>query len=222
MNQNYEYIQKCIKLRRKLLSNSILALSLILSPLASGVASAHAEDQKQMMNGKMEMMKSSPNAKKAPYDLQFIDTMIQHHQGAIQMAQMALEKAQNPTIKKMAKNMVDAQEKEIAKMKKMRAKSYANKPEAVNMDFPGMMDSMKGMDMEKLGKSSGQDFDLNFINMMIPHHQGAISMAQDALKNAGNKKIKEMAQNIIKKQNKEVTKLEKIRDELKTGNVIKK
>lgn len=137
------------------------------------------------------------------------------------MAQMALDKAQNPTIKKMAKKMVNAQQKEITEFKNIRDKSYANKPEAVNMDFPGMMDSMKGMDMEKLEKSSAQDFDINFINMMIPHHQGAISMAQDALKNASNKKIKEMAQNIIKNQGKEVTKLEKIRAELKTGNIIK-
>lgn len=221
MNQSHKDMQYCVKLRRKLFASPILALSLILSLLASGIASAHAEDQKQMMNGKMEMMKSSPNAKKAPYDLQFIDTMIQHHQGAIEMAQMALDKAQNPTIKKMAKKMVNAQQKEITEFKKIRDKSYANKPEAVNMDFPGMMDSMKGMDMEKLEKSSAQDFDINFINMMIPHHQGAISMAQDALKNASNKKIKEMAQNIIKNQGKEVTKLEKIRAELKTGNIIK-
>lgn len=194
----------------KLLTTTVLALSLGLSPLAAGIAIAQGNDQ-------MQMMKSSPNAENAPYDLQFIDTMIEHHKGAMQMAQMALDKAQNPKIKEMAQNMVDDQQEEIAKMKKMRGKSYKNQPEAVNMEFPGMMDSMKGMDMVKLEQSSGPDFDLLFINMMIPHHQGAISMSEDTLKNASQQNIKKMAQDIIKKQTKEVSELEKIRDELKTA-----
>ena len=35
-------------------------------------------------------MKSSPNAASAPYDLQFLDTMTHHHQGALDMAKVAV------------------------------------------------------------------------------------------------------------------------------------
>jgi len=40
-------------------------------------------------------MKSSPNAANAPYDLQFLDTMIAHHQGAVDMAKIAKGGNQN-------------------------------------------------------------------------------------------------------------------------------
>ncbi len=48
-----------------------------------------------MSSGGMMDMKSSPNAASQPYDLQFIDTMTHHHQGAIDMAKMALMKSNN-------------------------------------------------------------------------------------------------------------------------------
>ncbi len=45
------------------------------------------------------MMSSSPNAANAPFDLQFIDTMSAHHQGAIDLAQTAESKAQKAELK---------------------------------------------------------------------------------------------------------------------------
>jgi uncharacterized protein (DUF305 family) len=65
-------------------------------------------------------MKSSPNAASAPYDLQFIDTMIAHHQGAVEMAKPAVGKANHAELKTLAQNIVADQEKEIANMKKWR------------------------------------------------------------------------------------------------------
>ena len=47
-------------------------------------------------------MKSSPNASTAPYELQFIDTMIAHHQGAVEMAKPAVGKAHHPELKSLA------------------------------------------------------------------------------------------------------------------------
>lgn len=58
-------------------------------------------------------------------------------------------------------------------------------------------------------KMSG-DFDLDFANMMIPHHQSAVEMAQEYLPMAKNEKIKLMAQNIIALQKKEIKELETI------------
>jgi uncharacterized protein (DUF305 family) len=194
----------------KFLTTPILVFSVVVSPLAFGNEVAHAGDQ-------MPMMKNSPNATKAPFDLQFIDTMIQHHEGAVKMAQMALDKGQNKKIKKMAQNMIDDQQSEITKMKEMRKSSYVDKPGALNMEFPGMMDSMKGMDMKKLEKSSGNDFDILFIDMMTAHHQGAIVMSEETLKKASSQNIKDMAQGIIDKQRKEIAEFKQIREELETS-----
>lgn len=51
---------------------------------------------------------------------------------------------------------------------------------------------------------TGDAFDAAFIEGMIPHHQGAIDMANAALENAGHEEIKQMARDIIKSQQREI------------------
>ena len=159
------------------------------------------------MNSNMSMdhsaMKSSPNAASQPYDLQFIDTMTAHHMGAVDMAKMVEGKTQNPDIKKFATQIIADQEKEIGQMKDWREKWFAGKPAAVNMEMPGMMDSMK-MDMAKLTNSKDKEFDLAFIDMMTPHHVGAVSMAKEALQKSEKAEIKTLAGQIIKAQEAEI------------------
>lgn len=63
-----------------------------------------------------------------------------------------------------------------------------------------MMDDMNGV------KMTG-DFDLDFANMMIPHHRSAVDMAESYIPKAKDEKIKSMAQNIIDAQKKEIEEL---------------
>ncbi len=152
-------------------------------------------------------MKSSPNAASQPYDLQFIDTMTGHHQGAIDMAKTALMKSQNAELKTFAQKIIDDQNKEIAQMKEWREKWYAGKPAGMNMEMPGMGDSMKmmtGDGMKMMETATGSDFDLLFLDMMIPHHAGATVMAKEALTKAEHPELKTLANQIIKEQEAEI------------------
>ncbi|MBP9850518.1 MAG: DUF305 domain-containing protein [Candidatus Peribacteraceae bacterium] len=63
--------------------------------------------------------------------------------------------------------------------------------------------SMKGMTMMLEGKI-GDEFDAAFLEMMIPHHEGAIEMAELAAKNAGHAELKTMAAEIMKAQQTEI------------------
>ena len=160
-------------------------------------------------NGQMDMsgMKSDPNAASAPYDLQFIDTMSEHHRGAIEMAEMALKKSENAELKKFAQKIIDDQKKEIAQLKEWRDKWYAGAPGAKNMEMPGMADSMKmmmGDGMKKMEAMTGKDYDLHFLDMMTPHHAGAVAMAKDALTKAEHAEIKTLANAVIKAQEAEI------------------
>ncbi|MEO7539200.1 MAG: DUF305 domain-containing protein [Pyrinomonadaceae bacterium] len=158
------------------------------------------------MSGMMDM-KSSPDAAKQPYDLQFIDTMTHHHQGALDMAKMALAKTTNDELKKFVRKIVDDQTKEIGQMKEWRDKWYAGKPMAMNMEMPGMMNSMKmmsGDEMKHLQGATGNDFDVDFLDMMTPHHEGAITMAKDALTKAEHAEVKTLSNQIIKAQESEI------------------
>lgn len=74
----------------------------------------------------------------------------------------------------------------------------------MNMEMMGMNNSMKAMDMKMLGTLSGNDFDLAFIKQMIPHHEGAVAMAKEALQKSTKPEIKTLAGAIIKAQEAEV------------------
>lgn len=162
-----------------------------------------------MSSGSMNhsTMESSPNAASAPYDLQFIDTMTDHHQGAVEMAKIVLQKTNNAQLKKFAENIIADQTREITAMKEWRDKWYAGKPAAINMEMSGMADSMQmmmGDGMKKFEAADGKDFDLMFLEMMTPHHAGAVTMGKEALQKAEHPEIKTLANNIIKAQEAEI------------------
>ena len=159
------------------------------------------------MNSNMSMdhsqTKSDPNAASQPYDLQFIDTMTAHHKEAVSMAKLVDGRTQNADIKKFATQIIADQEKEIGQMKSWRDSWYSGKPSAMNMEMPGMADSMK-MDMPKLTNSKDKEFDLAFVEMMTVHHAGAVTMAKEALTRAEHAEIKTLSNQIIKAQEAEI------------------
>jgi uncharacterized protein (DUF305 family) len=165
-------------------------------------ANADASMNHSMMNH--SDMKSAPDAVTSPYDLQFLDTMIAHHQGAVDMAKMIDGRTQNADLKRFGATVIADQEKEIGQMKEWREKWFAGKPSAMNMEMPGMKDSMKGMDMSKLGAAKDKAFDVMFVEMMIPHHDGAVIMSKEALDKAEHAEIKTLAQAIIMTQEAEI------------------
>jgi uncharacterized protein (DUF305 family) len=134
----------------------------------------------------------------APYDATFIDGMIVHHEGAITMARQALEQAERQEIKQLAQAVVSAQDGEITQMRAWRAAWY---PDLA--DTGGM-----AMDMGPMEVPAGDaPFDQRFIQAMIPHHEGAIAMARDALEQAERQEIKELAQAVITAQEGEIAQM---------------
>ena len=169
-------------------------------------------DMSNMSGHDMMNMNSDPGAAEAPYDLQFLDSMIHHHNGAIMMAKMVLGKTERPELKAFAQKVIDDQSKEIDYMKQLREQWYAGKPQAVNMEMPGMVGGMKimtGEHMKEMDQMPPAHFDDHFLNMMIAHHEGAVTMSKDAEKKAEHPEIKQLAQKIIQAQGPEIEQMKK-------------
>ena len=148
----------------------------------------------------------APKVKAAvPYDLVFIDAMVAHHQGAIAMAQPADTNAMHPGLKDFARRVVDDQSREVALMTQWRDQWFPGRPKTPNvMDVPGMAMSMMDISPDHMQRLKGAAFDRMFVDMMVPHHEGAITMARDALARSQRAEIKGLAQSIIDAQQAEI------------------
>lgn len=154
----------------------------------------------------------------ASYDLRFIDSMIPHHEGAVLMAKQALQKSKRPEIKKLANEIIKAQNKEIAELKQWRQAWYpkaGSKPVAydakLNKTVDMTSDQMQMMMMNMDLGAADNEFDLRFINAMIPHHEGALVMAKDAASKSKRPEIKKLATVIISSQEAEINQMKQWR-----------
>ncbi|MCG6134549.1 MAG: DUF305 domain-containing protein [Nostoc sp. LLA-1] len=222
-------------MRNQFLRNNFLALSFVALTSVSGGAltacspnntaenptpnttATETTDHQHMHHGGMNHAMDLGPAD-ASYDLRFIDGMILHHQGAIDMAKEAQEKSQRPEMKQLAEEIITAQNQEIAQMREWRAAWYPNagdKPLAYHAEMGHMMEmtpeQMQAMMMSMDLGAADEEFDLRFINGMIPHHEGAVVMAQDALEKSQRPEIKNLSQEIIKAQETEINQMKQWR-----------
>lgn len=168
-----------------------------------------------MMNHNMA---TDLGAADANYDLRFIDAMTMHHQGAVVMAKSALEKSKRPEIKQLANNIIKAQNKEIAQLKQWRTAWYpkaSQQPVAFGgANTPVMPMSTKQHESMMMSSDLGaadDKFDLRFLDAMIPHHEGALVMAKDALNKSTRPEIKQLNKDILASQQAEITQMKQWR-----------
>lgn len=156
--------------------------------------------------------------KDAEFDLRFIDGMILHHRGAIAMAEAVLQNSQRAEMQQLAEDIIAAQQGEINQMQQWRQAWYPSaSAELVMYDAqmghtmvmtPEMQTAMM-MDGD-LGQADA-DFDLRFINAMIPHHEGALVMAEQVLENSERPELRQVAQNILDTQQTEINQMQQWR-----------
>jgi uncharacterized protein (DUF305 family) len=163
-----------------------------------------------MMSGGMmgSGVAGNPNQ---PFDQRFLDQMIMHHQGAVMSTQMMIADSARPELRDLAQRIITAQQREITQMQQRRSDWYGATSTGT---MPGMVNSgmmgagMMYRDQMRQMMGANADFDRMFLQMMIPHHQGAITMAQQALALAEHPEIKTLAQSIVTTQQNEITEMQ--------------
>lgn len=144
-------------------------------------------------------------------DQHFIEQMIPHHEGAIAMANLALEKATHPEIKTLAEAILKAQTDENQQMQSWYQDWFGRAVPKGSTVMGGMM-SQGGMHMGSSQDIStlktAVDFDKEFIEQMIPHHQMAIMMARMLEAGTNRPEMQQLAKNIIKSQSEEIQQMQ--------------
>ncbi len=140
------------------------------------------------------------------YDRMFLANMIAHHEGAVEMANLALTNASHQEIKTLATAIVSAQSSEITNMAAwQKTWGYPASSGEMMMDHSsmGMENTNAGM-MNELNGKTGEAFDKAFLEQMIMHHQSAINMATPGKTNAGHQEVKDLTAAIVTAQTKEI------------------
>lgn len=126
----------------------------------------------------------------SPADVRFMQDMIPHHYQAVQMAALVGDRTNRPELIDVAGRIDASQDDEIAFMQQwLRTRGeHVPKPDA----HTGMHTShrMAGMatpkQMAELARLKGTAFDRLFLELMIPHHEGAVRMVEELLEQPGS------------------------------------
>ena len=141
----------------------------------------------------------------------FIDAMVPHHEGAVEMAEVALKNAEHNEIKQLAEDIVSAQEAEIKELKSIKQEEFGTSKVPMDMNAERM--AGMGMMTDPQALANEDPFDKAFIDNMIPHHRSAIEMAEVAARETTNPEIKTLANNIVEAQKREISQMEQWRQE---------
>jgi uncharacterized protein (DUF305 family) len=154
-------------------------------------------------------------------DAHFIEQMIPHHEDAITMSKLAQTKAERPEVKKLADTIISSQGKEITQMKTWYKDWFGKEV----MQHHGMMSNTSEMHMGMMGSDddlyrlkNADDFDVAFLEHMIPHHQMAVMMASMLKDGTQRPEMKKLADDIITSQTNEIDQMRTWLDERKSDD----
>ena len=136
-------------------------------------------------------------------DIMFAQMMIPHHQQAVDMSDLALQKSVNQEILSLAKQIRDAQAPEIEQMQGWLERAGVSETPNHDMGHDMEMGMLSEEEMAALTAAEGTKFDVLFLEGMIAHHEGAIEMAQMIL-GSKNEEAKVLAEAIISSQTEEI------------------
>ncbi len=186
------------------MEKNTIAIGAVLLVLGFGIGFFASERGSFGGSGKGAQMHHMPDGSRMTQniDQHFIIEMIPHHEGAIEMAKVALEKSKRPEIISLANGIIADQEREIAQMESWYGTWFGGTPPQGGMG--GMhMSGMTG-DMDDLKSVSAEDFDREFIDQMIPHHEMAVMMANMLATASVRTEMQQLASAIMTSQSREI------------------
>jgi uncharacterized protein (DUF305 family) len=140
-----------------------------------------------------------------PTDRAFVAEMVPHHEMAVEMAEIGIRRAESPFVEQLAADIVRTQTAEIATLRREDAQLA---DAGVKKGALALPNDMKGMGGDAKRLRTATPFDAPFLEMMVPHHQGAIEMAKAELAEGADPELKALALDIIDAQQREIDGME--------------
>ncbi len=148
--------------------------------------------------------------------IDFIRCMIPHHRAAIYMSENLLNYTRYEPLQKIAKGIIEMQTRGIEQMKEIEQRTYGfrNIPRDVNNYIEKYLSITQNMIKKMKNSPRCININLDFVNEMIPHHEGAIKMCNNLLQYYIDPRLKNVADTIIREQSEGVSKLKEVQKNL--------
>ncbi len=151
-----------------------------------------------------------------PADEEFVSMMIPHHHQALVMSRMAPERSNDQQLLALADRIDDEQSLEISMMQNWQGWHDLQVTDAEQayqqlLQNPEMLEQM-GMatpaELDDMGASTGADFDVQYLQLMITHHEGAVDMLVDVISNGNDVTLEQWATDMLTTQNTQIQQME--------------
>jgi uncharacterized protein (DUF305 family) len=142
-----------------------------------------------------------------PDDVTFLRDMMVHHQQAVLMSSLAPQRVRDAAIGRLAERIRVGQPAEIDAMRDMLVERGAQPPDLSHVqhtDHTAMAGMASPAQLAALRQARGQAFDRLFLQLMIRHHQGAVTMAKTVAEKGSDIRVQEVASDIAVTQTKEI------------------
>jgi uncharacterized protein (DUF305 family) len=144
-------------------------------------------------------------------DAWFVRMMIPHHRQALEMAALAPSRAKHPQLRAVAGRITAAQRPEVEVLRAwLRERGLPEETGEAGHDHGAMRGMQPPEAIRALGGLSGDAFDKMFVDMMVAHHEGAVTMCTDVLRVGIDARIEELASGIAAEQQAEITRMRDI------------
>ena len=120
-------------------------------------------------------------------DVRFMQDMITHHSQAVEMTALLKSRSTSDNMQKLAQRIELSQDDEIRMMKSwLTARGAALPDPHAHHTHAGLMRGMASPEeMQRLASLKGPEFDRLFLELMIKHHQGALTMVEELFATPG-------------------------------------
>ncbi|GAA5044079.1 uncharacterized protein (DUF305 family) [Thermocatellispora tengchongensis] len=142
-------------------------------------------------------------------DVLFMQNMIVHHRQALDMSLLAPSRAASDGVRRFADRIKDTQGPEINLMTSWLREQGQKVPDhhAAHAGMPGMATPEQ---LDRLKAATGEEFDQLYVQLMIAHHQGAITMAREVLERGSHVRVLELAEDISVTQAVEINRMSRL------------
>jgi uncharacterized protein (DUF305 family) len=172
----------------RLAARSLLATALIAGMVVAGAPAVKADGP-------------APKKGDARFEIKFMQNMIDHHHMAVMMAMMCEERAVHEELLMLCHQIEETQTAEIQEMQAWLADWY-------DIEYELRMTRRMERQMEDLAELEGEEFEIEFMEMMIEHHEVAIREGRKCVNRAYHEALIDLCQDIVEAQSMEIDQME--------------